>query len=93
MQFKYGSTWQLVYPVGATLEWGGNDIGSPGRTSIVADGAADIDCPSCEYDGDWGFYVFIECDKIVRVIPADGTYDFVAPQTTFLDLTNSALAT
>jgi hypothetical protein len=86
VQFKFGETWQHRYAVGDALRWGGNDVGTPGRVQIVADGAADAPCPACGYDGDWDFYVFIERDHIIGVTEADGTYDFVRAASAYLDL-------
>ena len=68
------------------MRWGGNDVGEPGHRMIVADGAADVPCPKCGYEGDWDFYVFIERDNIVRVVAADGTYNFVGASGPYLDL-------
>jgi hypothetical protein len=90
VQFKYGATWQYQYAMGDRLRWGANDTGVPGRKTVVADGAADARCPSCEYDGDWDFYVFIERDRIVRVAPADGSYDFLAVDAPYVVLDSIA---
>jgi hypothetical protein len=86
VQFKFGATWQYRYVVGDALRWGGNDVGTPGRAHVVADGAAESPCPACGYAGGWDFYVFIKCDRIVRVTEADGTHDFVRAGSTYLDL-------
>jgi hypothetical protein len=85
VQFKFGGTRQYRYVVGDPLRWGANDIGKPGRSRIVADGAADSVCPACGYTGDWDFYVFIENDRIVGVTEADGRYDFVRAGSTYLE--------
>ena len=63
VQFKYGSVWQHHYELGATLLWGTNDVGQPGRALVIADGEAG-ECPACGYDGDWPAYVTIERDVI-----------------------------
>jgi hypothetical protein len=86
VQFKFGATWQYRYIVGDALRWGGNDVGTPGRVRVVADGAADASCHACGYAGDWDFYVFIEHDRIIGVTEADGTYDFVRAGSAYLDL-------
>jgi hypothetical protein len=86
VQFKFGATWQYRYAIGDSLRWGGNEVGTPGRASVVADGAADSPCPACGYAGDWDFYVFIEHDRIIRVTEADGKHDFVRAGSAYLDL-------
>lgn len=86
VQFKYGATWQYRYSLGELLCWGRNDVGTPGRERVVADGEADSACPACGYDEDWSFYVFIERDRIIEVTAADGTYDFVRAGDSYLDL-------
>jgi len=78
VQFKYGDTRQYEYGLGDDLRWGGNDIGIPGKSSIVVDGVAETPCPKCGFDDEWEFYVFVERDKISRVVQADGSYDFSA---------------
>lgn len=86
VQFRYGATWQYCYVVGDVLRWGRNDVGTPGRVRVIADGAADSPCPACGYAGDWNFYVFIEHDRIIQVTEADGTYDFVRAGSSYLEL-------
>ena len=86
VQFKYGDTWQHEYGLGDSLRWGGNDIGVPGKRSVVVDGVAEPPCPKCGFDGEWEFYVFVEGDRISRVLQADGTYDFVRAGRTYLVL-------
>lgn len=78
VQFKYGDTWQHEYRVGERVEWGGNDVGRPGRRRVVVDGVGEA-CPRCGH-ADCDFYVLIEQDVISSVVPASGTYDFVASQ-------------
>ena len=46
VQFKFGATWQYRYVFGDALRWGGNEVGTPGRVRVVADGAADAPCPA-----------------------------------------------
>jgi hypothetical protein len=86
VQFKYGDTWQHEYNVGDVLQWGGNDIGSPGSRQVVVDGEAETPCANCGFDDMWEFYVFVECDKITKVLPADGSYDFGAAGRTYIVL-------
>jgi hypothetical protein len=85
VQFKYGSTWQREYAIGDVLSWGKNDIGEPTHERVVADGAAGP-CPSCGYDGDWDLDIFIERDRITRVEPRSGRYDFVTNGRTYVVL-------
>lgn len=49
VQFKYGDTWQHKYRIGENLQWGGNDIGSPGRRQVLVAGLAGP-CPRCGAD-------------------------------------------
>ncbi len=86
VQFKYGDTWQHEYGLDDALRWGGNDIGVAGKRSVVVDGVAETPCPNCGFDDEWEFYVFVESDKISRVVQADGTYDFAAAGRTHLVL-------
>jgi hypothetical protein len=86
VQFKYGATWQYDYHVSDQLRWGGNDIGTPGKHCVVVDGVAEGRCPHCKYDGEWDFYIFIEQDKITRVEPANGAYNFASANRTYIVL-------
>jgi len=86
IQFKYGDTWQHEYEVSQELRWGGNDIGEPGKKRVVLDGVAGTPCPSCTYDEEWNFYVIVENDRIVRVEPATGKYDFAKTGRTYIVL-------
>jgi hypothetical protein len=70
VQFKYGNTWQYSYRLGDRLRWGGNDIGSPGRKLVVAEGVGGP-CPFCKA-GYLDFDVFIEGDILVRIEPVAG---------------------
>jgi hypothetical protein len=86
IQFKYGDTWQHEYSLGDRLRWGGNDIGLPGKRSVIVDGVAETPCSNCGFDDEWGFYVLLECDQISRAVPADGTYDFSAAGRSYIVL-------
>ena len=86
VQFKYGDVWQHEYRIMDELKWGSTtDIGKPGLEHVVLDGEGES-CPVCRYDGDWGFYVYIERDRIVEVQPADGRYDFVTSGSSYIVL-------
>jgi len=76
-QFKYGDKWQFEYSIGDTLRWGGNDEGVPGRRSVVVDAIASSPCPECGSVEEWNLYLFVECDRLIRLKTADGTHDFV----------------
>jgi hypothetical protein len=77
VQFKYGDTYQYDYKLGDVITWGGNDIGKPGRSRVVVDGAAGCpNCPGCDFDLD--YEVWLEKDRIVAVKPVTGAYDFVS---------------
>jgi len=41
-------------------------------------------CPHCGFDDEWNFYVFLVEDRIVRVEPATGAYDFARVQSTYM---------
>lgn len=86
VQFKYGHLWQHRYAIGDRVTWGARDAGRSGRAHVVVDGAADSSCDACGYDGDWDFYVFIDGDVVVRVEPADGRFDFLGADGSYLDL-------
>ena len=86
VQFKYGDTWQHTYKISQPLRWGGNDVGKPGKAWVVVDGVAETPCPHCGFDDEWNFYVFLVEDRIVRVEPATGEYDFARVQSTYIVL-------
>lgn len=86
VQFKYGDTWQHTYKISQPLRWGGNDVGKPGKAWVVVDGVAETPCPLCGFDDEWNFYVFLIEDRIVRVEPATGAYDFARVQSTYIVL-------
>lgn len=74
LQFKYADTWQIEYRIGDKLKWGGNDIGRPGKASVVVDAAAE-DCPQCGHDlGDYD--VFVEHDVLMNAREASGEYKY-----------------
>ena len=85
VQFKYGNTWQFEYEIGDAIRWGGNDIGERGARSVVVAGVAETRC-TCRFDGEWEFYVYIEGDTVVRVVPSDGRYDFATASDGYLVL-------
>ncbi|MEZ4467685.1 MAG: hypothetical protein R3F43_25395 [bacterium] len=44
-------------------------------------------CPACGADPpDWPFYVFVEHDRLVAAAPADGRFDFLHTDDTWLVL-------
>jgi hypothetical protein len=86
VQFKYGDTWQHTYTISQPLHWGGNDVGKSGKAWVVVDGVAETPCPHCGFDDEWNFYVFLVEDRIVRVEPATGEYDFARVQSTYIVL-------
>jgi predicted RNA-binding Zn-ribbon protein involved in translation (DUF1610 family) len=83
IQFKFGDTYQRAYSVGDELKWGGNDIGPSNTSHVVVDGVAETPCPSC---GSEDFYLHVERDRLVKVEVANGRYDFVKEQKTFIVL-------
>lgn len=86
VQFKYGNTNQLVYRIGDTIGWAGNDIGRPGRSSVVVDGIAETPCPKCGHSGPRDFYVYIQADRIVAVRESTGEHDFSILGQTFIEI-------
>ena len=86
VQFKYGNVRQLEYRVGDSLLWGGNDIGVPGRLSVVVDGIVEGKCSNCGFDREWSVYVYLERDRIAHVVSATGEHDFVGAQSNFIIL-------
>ena len=72
VQFKYGDTYLHHYKLGDVIEWGGIDIGKPGRSKVVVEGFKL--CPIC--DAELNYEVWLESDKIVAVKPYTGAYDF-----------------
>jgi hypothetical protein len=84
VQFKYGDVWQHEYQVGDTLNWGGNDVGSREARRVVVDGVLEGEpsIPGVPED----FEVHIVNNKIDKVIPATGAYDFVHADDTFIIL-------
>lgn len=83
IQFKYGDSWQKDYSLGEKLTWGGNDIGVANAEYVVLDGAGE-NCPNCDAETD--FYIFLRNDVFEKVIPADGSIDFVARNDSFIVL-------
>jgi hypothetical protein len=83
VQFKYGSTWQHEYSVGARLSWGKNDIGEPGVGQVVVDGEAGP-CGSCGYDGEWSVDIFIDQDIIEKVAQRSGRFKFAHGDKTYI---------
>lgn len=82
VQFKFGDTYANKYELSDTLRWGGNDIGHSGVRRVVVDGAARA-CPICG-DGDLDFEIWIENDRITRVEPLSGRFDFTAVNRTYI---------
>ena len=65
IQFKYGNTWQLSYNLGDRLQWGGNDVGVPGKKKVEVESIGGP-CPHCSVDC-VEFDVTIENDVITSV--------------------------
>jgi hypothetical protein len=85
-QFKYGDSWQHEYVIGMRLQWGGNDIGMPGRKHVVVDVVAEGPCPCCGYDAEWGIVIHIKDDVIDSMQTSHGEHDFVRGGATYLVL-------
>lgn len=85
VQFKYGKTWQLEYDIGDELRWGGNQIGSPGKTRVVVEGVAESPCPACGYDNEWNLYLNVENDRLVSAETATGKYNFAKEGSSFVE--------
>lgn len=68
IQFKYGDTWQLEYALGGKLEWGGNDIGTPGTSRVKVYGSLENDtCPICHKPNIHNeFDIYVENDIIKK---------------------------
>ena len=84
VQFKYGDVWQYLYQIGDSLRWGGNDTGRPGAIRVVVDGCLEGEIPVPGVPED--FEVHIVDNKIDRVVPATGAFDFVNAHETFFVL-------
>lgn len=84
VQFKYGDVWQLVYQIGDALRWGGNDVGRPGARRVVVDGCLEGEPPAPGVPED--FEVHVLENKIEKVVPATGEYDFVGANDAFIIL-------
>lgn len=82
VQFKYGDVWQYVYQIGEILKWGGNDIGRKEAGRVVVDGCLEGEPPVSEVPED--FEVHILKNKIDKVVPATGAYDFVSANDSFV---------
>jgi hypothetical protein len=67
IQFKYGNTWQHAYRIGEKLQWGGNDIGLPGKNKVKVESIGGP-CPQCGIDA-IEFDVIVEADIITGVVP------------------------
>lgn len=87
VQFKYGDVWQHEYQIGDTLNWGGNDVGRREDRRVVVDGVLEGEPSILGVPED--FEVHIVNNKIDRVIPATGAYDFVNASDTFIVLEDS----
>ena len=86
VQFKFGDTWQHEYELGDVLRWGGNDVGERAVAHAVVDGAVEKCCPNCGYQADWDVYVHVRHDRLDRIEPADGRYDFAKVGRTYIVL-------
>jgi hypothetical protein len=91
VQFKYGETWQHSYLIGESIRWGKNNVGSPDEHLVVLDATAGQACPICGFDGDWDFYVFVECNKLKSIMRADGKFDFLSTNEPYLVLRGKLL--
>lgn len=80
IQFKYGSTWQHEYRIGDELLWGGNNIGVQNVKHVVVDGTPEKDEENVPDD----FEVHIFDNRIDRVLPATGQYDFASAGELFI---------
>ncbi len=67
-----------------SLRWGGNDTRQPGAKRVVVDGVLEGEPPVSSIPED--FEVHILGNKIDKVIPATGSYDFVSAHETFIIL-------
>jgi len=61
IEFQYGEIWDYIYFVGDKIKWGEENIGEPGKKSVVLDGVADA-CENCEEAAD--YLIFLENDII-----------------------------
>jgi hypothetical protein len=84
VQFKYGDVWQHQYRIGDVIRWYKNNIGKPGYKHVVADAISE-ECPNCG-NSNQNYEVWLENDRIVKVIPASGKFDFVSEEETYIVL-------
>lgn len=79
IQFKFGDTWQLLYHVGDTISWGGNDNGNPSFKKVKVYGI--IESNYCKYCGNSAlpveYDIFIDNNKIVDVLPIANEQDYL----------------
>ena len=79
LQFKYGHTWQLNYHLEDTLQWGGNDIGSPDFKKVRVYGIMEVEtCPLChsfilqeDYD------ILVENNTLKSITPLASMKDYL----------------
>lgn len=84
-QFKYGELWQYEYQLGEEIKWGKKNDGKPGARRVVVYAAAEP-CPICGYDDVEEYEVWLENDRLVKVIPASGQYNFSQAGNTYIVL-------
>ncbi len=76
VQFKFADCWQYEYEVGDIVRWAERrNVGQPALRKVVAVGTPN----ECLFCGDCPdtFEVWVELDKIVKVCPDSGRFDFV----------------
>ena len=83
IQFRYGEIWDHTYYLEDEIRWGSNDLGTPGRKSVVLDGEAEP-CDSCDEAVD--YLIFVEHDIIKAVKPNEGEYSFLNMEDAFIVL-------
>ncbi|MCK6524376.1 hypothetical protein L6R49_23465 [Myxococcota bacterium] len=85
VQFKYGLCWQLKYKVGDLIT-PHDETKTTRAAAVVADGISVGECPSCGGDTGLDMFVFFEHDVITRVELADGRYNPLQTDKTYIVL-------
>jgi len=79
IQFKFGATRQLEYRIGDKIEWGYNEIGTPGIPRVKVFGIfGHGKCPACNADWDEEFDIYLEADVITGITRMIDIRDYLA---------------
>lgn len=88
LQFKFGNTFQLLYNIGDTITWGGNDYGNADLNEVKAYGILEsTTCPICNKDNIPEDYdIFFKQSVIIDASPIASIEEYVTNNTEYVIL-------